>query len=1256
MRVITPSGSDQNVGSDRKRVIWSATDLKLAAECEFAWARALDAKLGRVEPVEDPEDATLARAAAMGDAHELVVLGDYIAEHDRSVDGGSGVLELPKVSSTDSEALAGVVADTVRALRSDATVIYQAAFSTPEFVGFADFLRRDPDGRWRVQDSKLARTARVTALMQLAAYVDQLDRLGVPRSDEVDLILGDRSISTHAVSDLLPLFHVRRARLRALIADRRIDEGASGAPLSWGDDRGDLQVVACGRCATCELEVVSHRDLLLVARMRPVQRARLRVAGIRTIDDLAAAEDAPEGMSTETFEALRAQARLQLAAMAAETVAAAEGDADAHPAPPFEVVSAAAIGLMPRPSRGDLFFDFEGDPLYTEPGEGRAEENKRWGLDYLFGWVDDAEQYTALWAHDFAAEKQALLDFLDFVAARRAAHPDMHIYHYAPYETAHLQNMAERYGVGEADVDRLLREGVFVDLYPLVLRSVRIGSRSYSIKKLEPLYMGAEVRTSDVQKGDDSIVQYVQARGLAASGRTAEADEILADLADYNRYDCVSTRRLRNWLVGLAREAGVLPAPPDEPETRAYEPAPLSLALQAEAQRVHDAARDAGATGAALEQAGQSHRVAAAAIDYFPREAKSFWISHFQRLREPVTLWESTRDVLRVDPDRSAVVQDWGQEEGARAVTRLVDLHGELAPGSTLGVGGSPFALYASPPPFFGEFPSRVIHVPHEVEIVEVRDDGYRIRERSIGGQTWDELPLALTPAAPPRVTSLQGAIEEWAGSVLSAAPAFPQDAATDVLRRVVPRTVSGAPLPVLEAGADGHPGDSADAPAMPDARPPEAADVIVRGVLDLDRSYLAVQGPPGTGKTYTASHVIARLVNEHGCRIGVVAQSHAIVENLLERVVAAGVPAAQVAKAPKDLHGPDPVFTVIRKDGMSAYLAEQRSAGLGCVVGGTAWDFSNTKRVQRGELDLLVIDEAGQFSLASTIAVAVSAQRLLLLGDPQQLPQVSQGTHPEPVDTSALGWVMHDRAVIDPAHGSFLARSWRMHPEVAAPVSQLAYAGALASAPGTERRVIDGVEPGLHVRPIRHRGNATQSPEEAAEVVRIVGALIGRTYTDGMESSPPRPLEQGDIIVVAPYNAQKQLILDALAGAGFGDVAVGTVDNFQGREAVVSITSLAASSGRDAPRGPEFLLLQNRLNVAISRAKVAAYLVHSPALLDDLPWTPEGVARLSAFAHLVGADRDDASEIAASADPDLVAPDGAGAVEAERVGWIPNH
>ncbi|WP_332635104.1 hypothetical protein, partial [Halalkalibacter flavus] len=96
-----------------------------------------------------------------------------------------------------------------------------------------------------------------TALMQLAAYADQLDRLGAPRSGRVELLLGDGTTSTHAVSDLMPVFRLRRQRLRALIADRDIAAGVDAAPIGWGDDRGELRIVACGRCATCDAEVVA---------------------------------------------------------------------------------------------------------------------------------------------------------------------------------------------------------------------------------------------------------------------------------------------------------------------------------------------------------------------------------------------------------------------------------------------------------------------------------------------------------------------------------------------------------------------------------------------------------------------------------------------------------------------------------------------------------------------------------------------------------------------------------------------------------------------------------------------------------------------------------------------------------------------------------------------------------------------------------------------------------------------------------------
>ncbi|KQZ85043.1 DNA helicase [Microbacterium sp. Root166] len=1175
-------------GGGEGRVVWSASDLKAAAECEFAWVRSIDAKLGRIVAIEEPEDETLKRAGRLGTAHELRVLAEYVERF------GSGVVEIPETRSSDAAALAEAVALTNAALASDADVVYQAAFSTSDFVGFADFLVRDDQGRWIVQDTKLARHARVTALMQLAAYVDQLDRLGVARADRVELLLGDGSTSVHEVDDLMPVFALRRERLAALIADRRIDLGVDGAPIAWGDPRGDLDVVACGRCATCDSEVVASRDLLLVAGMRPVQRDRLRAAGFGTIEDLAVAPTGPAGMNPDTFGMLRTQARLQLQSPAGTPplTSTPSSNGSLPPVPTFEVVAPTALGALPRPDHGDLFFDFEGDPLHTEPQPpGREGEPVQWGIDYLFGWVDEREQYTALWAHSFADEKRALETFVDIVNLRRQQHPGMHIYHYAPYEPTHLLAMAARHGVRETDVDRLLRDGVFVDLYPIVRRALRVGSRSYSIKKLEPLYMGDEVRTSDVQKGDDSIVRYVEARALGADGDDAGSRAILDDLADYNRYDCVSTRRLRDWLVDRARAAQLLPSPNPEPDERAYEPSPRALALE----------RLAGEHGADSSES-QALRLGAAAIDYYPRESKSFWATHFLRLREPVPLWEETRDVAVVDPTRSRVVEDWHfLESGRGGERRTIELRGELAPGTRFSVGTNPFVLYELPAPYPSEASPRWIHSARSVTVLEVLDDGVLIEETAVDGVTWSPLPLAITPAAPPSAGNQQSAINAWADAVIDAAPPLPADPATDILRRLPPRTLTGA-LPAST-------GDDVDA--------------IVRAVQDLDRSYLAVQGPPGTGKTYVGSHVIARLVRERGFKVGVVAQSHAVVENMLERIVAAGVAKELVGKAPKT-ERETYCFTPLRKNGVAEFAAQHAESGF--VFGGTAWDFSHEGRIPRGSLDLLVIDEAGQFSLASTIAVSLAAPRLLLLGDPQQLPQVSQGTHPEPVDTSALGWVMDGADVVPPEYGYFLARTWRMHPAVAEPVSKLSYRGELAAHPSTALRALDGVEAGVRPVPLRHRGNATQSREEAAAVVEIVRDVIGRSWSDirieddGVTTPvAPRALEQSDIIVVTPYNAQQVAVEEALAAAGFPDVPAGTVDKFQGQEAAVAIVSLAASSGRDAPRGLEFLLLRNRLNVAISRAKHTAYLVHSPALLDDLPRTPEGVARLSGFARLVG-------------------------------------
>ncbi|HXS86914.1 MAG TPA: DEAD/DEAH box helicase, partial [Mycobacterium sp.] len=418
-----------------------------------------------------------------------------------------------------------------------------------------------------------------------------------------------------------------------------------------------------------------------------------------------------------------------------------------------------------------------------------------------------------------------------------------------------------------------------------------------------------------------------------------------------------------------------------------------------------------------------------------------------------------------------------------------------------------------------------------------------------------------------------------------------PRAAVIDILLRHRPRTRGGGDLP----------------------RSSDAVDDITTAVLDLDSSYVAVHGPPGTGKTYTAARVIARLVTDHGWRIGVVAQSHAVVENLLHGTINAGIEPARVAKKKAD-----------RTDVAWQQISENEYAGFiggtpGCVIGGTAWDFANPSRVPPGSLDLLVIDEAGQFCLANTIAVAASAANLLLLGDPQQLPQVSQGTHPEPVDGSALGWLVDGHRTLPAERGYFLDRTHRMHPAVCAPVSALAYEGRLQPYEEvTAARRLDGYPPGVQVLRVVHEGNSTESPEEADAIVELINTLVGLDWTtkDGT-----RPLAPADVLVLAPYNAQVVLLREHLAGAALGDVRVGTVDKFQGAEAPVAIVSMTASSVDDIPRGIPFLLNRNRLNVAISRAQYAAVIVRADTLTEYLPSAPTGLVELGAFLALTATD-----------------------------------
>jgi uncharacterized protein len=365
----------------------------------------------------------------------------------------------------------------------------------------------------------------------------------------------------------------------------------------------------------------------------------------------------------------------------------------------------------------------------------------------------------------------------------------------------------------------------------------------------------------------------------------------------------------------------------------------------------------------------------------------------------------------------------------------------------------------------------------------------------------------------------------------------------------------------------------------------------MVAAALDLRDSHLVVQGPPGTGKTYRAARMVVAAIRA-GRRVAVTAQSHAAVQNLLRAVEDAA-------------HEEDVTFRGVYKGedyhsahGLVESVDDNADAdGAFDLLAGTAWLLARDEH--HGKFGLLLIDEAGQFSLANAVAVSLCASSVVLVGDPQQLPQVTRAAHPGTSGCSVLAHLLDGRSTVATDRGFLLPESWRMHPDVCSFVSQRSYDGRLRSREACSRREVVTADPGLsgtglRVLPVDHEGRSQSSVEEARAIAEACRRLLdGGTVTD--EHGETRALLAADLMVVAPYNLAVRCIGENVPEG----VAVGTVDSFQGQEAAVVFFAMTCSSGEDVPRGLDFLFHRNRFNVAISRAQCLVVLVHSPRLLD---------------------------------------------------------
>jgi uncharacterized protein len=390
--------------------------------------------------------------------------------------------------------------------------------------------------------------------------------------------------------------------------------------------------------------------------------------------------------------------------------------------------------------------------------------------------------------------------------------------------------------------------------------------------------------------------------------------------------------------------------------------------------------------------------------------------------------------------------------------------------------------------------------------------------------------------------------------------------------------------------------------------------DAACRLVSCLDRGALAIQGPPGSGKTYTGAHMIVRLLAA-GRQVGISATSHKVIGNFLGTVLkvadAEGVEVRAIQKAASS-ELVDPRLKVIDDNTKVAQALRSGDANLGA---GTPWFWG---RADTADLvEVLFVDEAGQISLANTLAMGEAAGSLVLLGDPQQLDQPLQGSHPPGADRSALAHLLGEHDTMPADRGLFLEHTWRMHPALTAFTSSAFYEGRLESREALTIQVLNGPVPiggvGPRLVDADHEGGENASPEEARDVASIVTALVegGATWID--QNGLRQPVGWNDVLVVAPYNAQVGEIQRLIPAA-----RVGTVDKFQGQEAPISIYSMTTSAPELAPRGMDFLYSRNRLNVATSRARCVAVVVATSALLRVRARTPEQMRLANALCQFV--------------------------------------
>ncbi len=796
--------------------------------------------------------------------------------------------------------------------------------------------------------------------------------------------------------------------------------------------------------------------------------------------------------------------------------------------------------LLPDEQPGDIYFDLEGYPFYNF----RTEDT----LEYLYGvaYKDESGELVFkddLWAESELEEKYIFDQFVNWVEDRINKFPSLKIYHYAHYEKTSLLKSSQKFGLHEITIDKWIKDGRLVDLYQIIRKAFIIGKDSYSLKRIEEI--PGYKRELDLNSGIDSIFYFE--KYLSTNN-----EDIKNEILMYNMDDCFATEAVCVWLRSMKES---YPYTFEYQEKEPTEPTEEDIEIQNYEELINNLDSETVSE--------ESKNFMSTILGYYRREKKADFWELFNLLDLPIEekVYNASSFAYLKLIEKPELLDGYYR----LSYECLDNTFKKVKQGDEI------ILLVATN--------NSYEDVQFYATVSEITDDPF-VLTFDISEKQWkskheyDSSVVFSFDSASAIVNPVPAKFGKVADSPFKA------------LKNICDQFIETKNLPeIINEILEKKP--STDISIANSTNP--SSEDIYKICIKMQGSYLAIQGPPGTGKSTMLGEVIAKLYHD-GYKVGLAAPNYASSLNLAKKVSYY----LNEGEVIDFLGGSEEIKKEIEENEHIRSATDSQSNKSNLLS-----TFINRICHKRYEdqFDFIVIDEVGQVPLATTLAATQATKNLVLIGDPQQLPQVKKGSHPNNNGFTTLEYLVGEGVTIQKELGVFLDKTYRLHPTINSFISTFFYDNRLLNDNFTSKRFLNSykkplVPSGIQFINVDHEGNTQASFEEIDALEDIIENLLTSEINLG---SQIRKLVEEDILIVSPYNLQVYEI-----GKRLGEkFRVGTVDKFQGQEAPVVIVSLAASNYEDAPRGIDFILNYNRMNVALSRAQCLSIVIGSPKLTN---------------------------------------------------------